>query len=52
MKFDIKAHLLSLAESTEVKTLVVDLVEAYAKDTKTGIDDTLARAVRVGLLGQ
>lgn len=51
MKFDIKAHLLSLATSKEVKELVVDLVEAYAKDTKTGIDDTLARAVRTGLLG-
>ena len=51
MKFDIKSHLFSLAQSREVKELVVDLVEAYAKDTKTGIDDTLASAVRVGLLG-
>jgi hypothetical protein len=51
MKFDIKAHLFSLAQSKEVKQLVVDLVEAYAKDTKTGIDDTLAAAVKAGLLG-
>ena len=35
--------------SNSVKKLVIDLLEGYAKSTKTSVDDTIVEMVKKGL---
>ena len=51
MQLDLKSHLMDLATSHQVKSLVADLVDQMAKNSDNTLDDSLARAVRAGLLG-
>lgn len=50
MQFNIKDYLLTVATSNECKELVCHLVEQYAKDSTTKVDDDLAQALRDALL--
>ena len=46
----IKPIILALAEHQAVKQLVVDLMDKYAKSTKTEIDDVLVLVIKERLL--
>ena len=46
----IKPFLISIMSSCQVKKLVVELIEKYAKTTDNDIDDVIASTVRVALL--
>ena len=42
----IKPIIIALAEHDAVKKLVVDLMEKYAKSTKTQVDDVLVTVIK------
>ena len=50
MQLDLKAHLLSLADSRQVKEMVCDLIDNYAKTSDNTIDDHMAHGIRAALL--
>lgn len=52
MKLDLKAHLLSMLNSHEVKELVCDLLDQLVKMDDNTLDDDLAKGVRYALLKQ
>jgi hypothetical protein len=41
----LKPFLISVAESKEMKQLVVELLQKYAKSTSNNVDDLIAKAV-------
>lgn len=47
-----KPVLMWLRDSSEVKNLVVELLERYAASTETEIDDLVVATVRAALLGK
>ena len=49
MKLDLKEHLLSLANTPEVKGLVCDMVDNYVHSSDNKVDDALARGLRAAL---
>ena len=51
MQLDLKAHLISLATSSEVKELVCDLLDEYTSHSDNTVDDQMAKGVREALLG-
>ena len=46
----LKPALLWLRDSTEVKKLVIELLQRYAESTKTDVDDLLVATVSKALL--
>ena len=46
----LKPALLWLRDSTEVKRLVIELLQRYAESTKTDVDDLLVATVSKALL--
>ena len=46
----LKPALLWLCDSTEVKKLVIELLQRYAESTKTDVDDLLVATVSKALL--
>ena len=46
----LKPVLLWLGDSTEVKKLVIELLEQYAESTSTEVDDLIVATVRKALL--
>ena len=48
----IKPIVFAFAKKTEVKELVVKLLEAYAKTTDNTVDDKLVELVKKNLLGE
>ena len=46
----LKPALLWLCDSTEVKRLVIELLQRYAESTKTDVDDLLVATVSKALL--
>ena len=52
MQFDLKAHLIAMADSDEAKNLVADLIDNYAKASGNKIDDRLAHGVRAALFDE
>jgi hypothetical protein len=46
----LKPALLWLCDSTEVKKLVIELLQRYAESTKTEVDDLLVATVSKALL--
>ena len=51
MNFDLKSHLFNLASSTQVKSIVCDLIDDYVTQSDNDIDDAMARGIRAALLG-
>ena len=51
MNLDLKSHLISLATSDSVKSLVCDLVDNYVHHSDNTVDDAMARGLREALLG-
>ena len=51
VQLDLKAHLMDLATSRQVKELVADLIDNYAERSDNTIDDSVARGIRASLLG-
>ena len=49
MQLDLKAHLISLATSRQVKELVCDLVDNYANHSDNKVDDHMAAGLRAAL---
>ncbi len=49
MQLDLKAHLLSLAASKQVKELVCDLVDEYVNHSDNKVDDHIAAGLRAAL---
>ena len=47
---DLKAHLMDLATSHQVKSLVADLVDQFAQNSDNKVDDAMARGLRAALL--
>lgn len=48
----VKPILIWLANSKEVKNLIVELLEGYAKSTDNKVDDLVVETVRKALLGE
>ena len=51
MNLNLKDHLISLATSDQVKSLVCDLLDNYVHHSDNTVDDAMARGVREALLG-
>lgn len=49
MNFDLKAHLMSLAASRQVKELVCDIVDNYVQHSDNKVDDHMAAGLRAAL---
>lgn len=49
MKLDLKAHLISLASSDEVKGLVCDIVDSFVSHSDNNVDDRMAAGLRAAL---
>ena len=50
VQLDLKAHLMDLATSRQVKELVCDLVQNYVDHSDNKVDDAMARGLRAALL--
>ena len=48
----VKPILFAFIKTTEVKELIVKLLEAYAKSTDNTVDDKLVELVKKNLLGE
>lgn len=48
----VKPILIWLANSNEVKNLIVELLEGYVKSTDNKVDDLVVETVRKALLGE